>query len=552
MLLAVAGAAMGLFLLHETRGTTFYHDEWTWALHRRGNDAATFLEPHYGHPSMVPIVVFRILFATAGLTHYTPYLAAVIAGHLTCVALVFLYATPRVGPPVALLAAMLILGLGPAAQNILWPFQIGWMLSLSAGIAALLLLDRRDRLGDAGACILLLLSLGSSGVGLPIAVGAAIDVLWRRRWRRGWVVAAPFVLYGVWSLTYQTDQTQRWGQDLLLTPPWVIAAPATVLSSLLGLPRSVTIDGPLQSLQWGIPLLVATAALVIATRRHMRPDVARLVALTSIVLSFWVLTALGRAFFGGPQGGRYVYVGGIFLVLIAVELARGVHVPRRVVAILAGVTALAFTSNLAGFRDAALGLKAASDLTSAELGALQIARPVAARSYVSEGFLFDEVVAGPYFAAAQALGTPGASEARIAAMPERLRRAVDSQLVHVHRAALRPASGAPGAQKAISGKPLGGAVVERRGPCATVVPQGFLAAPATPQGVFELPAAGLRIAADHGPARVGMRRFADGVTPLGAVGTGGAGTLVVRPDNSTRPWQVIVTPTGRATVCGLR
>jgi hypothetical protein len=179
--LGVMLVATGAFLLHESRGATLWRDEWDWALYRRGNDLRTFLRPHFGHFSLVPIAIYRVLFATAGLTNFAVYRVMVIAAHLACVTLVYVYARPRVGRFLGLLAAVLLLFLGAASQNILWPFQVGWLISLGAGLGALLALDRRDRAGDVAAALLLALSLASSGVGIPVALGVIVGVLGRRR-----------------------------------------------------------------------------------------------------------------------------------------------------------------------------------------------------------------------------------------------------------------------------------------------------------------------------------------------------------------------------------
>src|SRR5215211_7153026 len=179
-LLAVAA----VFLLHETRGTTLWFDEWTWALTRRGSGVDTFLKPHQGHLSLVGVVIYKVLFATAGIDHSAPYRALVTAAHLGCVALLFVYASRRVGGLLALLAAALMIFFGPGWPDILWPFQISWLISLGAGLGALLMLDRRDRTGDLGACALLALSLASASVGVAIALGMAVELAWgRRHWR---------------------------------------------------------------------------------------------------------------------------------------------------------------------------------------------------------------------------------------------------------------------------------------------------------------------------------------------------------------------------------
>jgi hypothetical protein len=549
LVLAVVMAVTALFLLHTTRGTTLYRDDWTWALHRRGNDVGTFLEPHYGHLSLVPLAIYRFLFATAGLEHYGPYRVVVVAGHLACVALLFVYARRRVGDLLGLLAATLLLVLGPASQNIIWAFQIGWLISLGAGVGALLMLDRRDRAGAVGACVLLAVSLASSGVGQPVALGAALEVLWRRR-RQAWIVAVPLGLYAAWWLAYQTNQTGYWRHDIPLTPGWVAGAPAVVLSGLTGLAGRTRIDGPQEPLRWGIPLLVAALALLVWQRHRLWPLSPRVAALATMALSFWIVTALGRAYFGGPFAGRYLYVGAVFVLLLAAELARGVRVRPRTGAVLAALAAAAAVSNLAGFRDAARDLRDDALVVRAEVGTLELTRGIVPANYVSQGFFFHEVVAGPYFAAADALGTPAFTAAEIAAQPENVRKAADAQLVAIHRVALvadrRPATGAvaPTVVAATA------ASVASRGGCLRVRPAAFTPASATTQVQVAVPAGGLRVVAGEGPVAVGVRRFADETKPLGSIAPATAAALRIGPDRAPQTWILRLAPAAGATVCG--
>ncbi len=230
MALLVAG---GVVLAYETRGTTFWADEWSWILGRRSGGAGTFLEPHNQHLSLVPVAIYKLLFATVGLRHYGPYRAVLIACDLACAALVFAYVRRRLGGFLALLAAALILLFGPGWQDILWPFQIGWLIAIGAGVSALLMLDRRERRGDIAAAILLMVSLASSSVGLAIAVGVAIDVLQRRRRGDWWIFLAPLAVYVLWWLAYQHTGFHR--HALVLLPRFVFDAAAGVMSSLTGL-----------------------------------------------------------------------------------------------------------------------------------------------------------------------------------------------------------------------------------------------------------------------------------------------------------------------------
>src|SRR5688500_2589794 len=190
-----AGAAL---VYYETRGTTFWSDEWVWILYRREYDVDTFLRPHNEHLSLFPVAIYKLMFETFGVDDYRPYRFLAIAGHLTCVALLFAYARRRVGGLAALLVATLFLFFGRGWEEFFWPFQLAWLITLAAGLGALLMLDRQDRLGDVGACVLLVVSLGSSGVGAAVALGLVVEI-WRgrRRLRDAWIVAVPIGLYAV-------------------------------------------------------------------------------------------------------------------------------------------------------------------------------------------------------------------------------------------------------------------------------------------------------------------------------------------------------------------
>ena len=128
--LALAGLlAAALFLFTDGHDQTFWYDEWAFLLGRRGSDLATFLEPHNGHLSLLPIAVYKLLLGAAGMDHYWPFRLTVVVLHLICALLLFVYAERRVGGWLALGAAALLLFLGPAWEVIVWPFQIAWVAS---------------------------------------------------------------------------------------------------------------------------------------------------------------------------------------------------------------------------------------------------------------------------------------------------------------------------------------------------------------------------------------------------------------------------------------
>jgi hypothetical protein len=552
--LMVLLVAAGAFVYHETRGTTLWFDEWQWALDRRGSNLDTFLDPHNGHLSLVPVAIYKLLFATAGLGDYRPYRVVVIVAHLICVLLVFVYARRRVNGLVALLAAALLLFFGPGWQDILWPFQVGWLVSLAAGVGALLMLDRADRLGDVAACVLLGLSLASSSIGIPIALGLAVDVLWgRRRWRDTWTVAAPVALYALWWLPYHDTSTFR-RHNLLVTPGFVADAAAGAVAALAGLGGSAVPDGGGTLLEWGRPLGVAAATALAWQLARSRPIPPRVVALLTMVLSFWTLTGVSRAQISPPYASRYLYVGALLVVLLAVEVARGAPLswPVGVLLVLAVIGAI--VSNVGALRDGATYLRAAARSTTADLGALELARPLVGRDSVARafpGYPFLVLRAGPYFAAQRTLGSPAATPAEIATEPEDARRVADAELISIHQVGLRPSRPGlrSGAKPAVDGVTAG--AVSGDGACVRFRPAGVTAANAGNDLDLILPPGGIVVTAEGGPATVSVRRFADEYQPVAKLAASATAMLRIGPDGATQPWRVRVAPAERATVCGM-
>jgi len=553
--LAVMLVGTGGLLMHETRGTTIWLDEWTWLLHRRGDSLSTFLVSHDGHLSVVPIAIYRLLWATFGLRHSWPYRALMIAEHMAICVLVFVYARRRVSALMALVASAVILLFGAGWEDLLWSFQITWNTSLLAGIGALLALDRRDRTGDIAACGLLIVSLASSGIGVAILVGATLEtvlVRWRAR-REWWVVVVPIGLYVLWAVGYQSTIITR--DAFVAAPGFVLTGLASTFAGLAGLEGATGLDGPGTLMTWGPVLLIAAVALAAWRLTRLPAVMPRLLSLAVILLAFWVSTALTRYVFADPYSSRYLYVSALFVVLLAVELARGAqpgHWAQGAVAVLAGVAIL---SGFGTLRDAGRLMRSIGASTRADLGAAAIGRSV-----LPSGYILHDIPAWPlvivparaYFAAADQLGTPAASAGEIPTLPETAREAADRELIAIHQLSLRPAltGVAAGAAPVVDLAFAGTASV--RGSCVTFTPNGF-----TQTGEFSpyisltVPSAGFLLRASGGPETVGIRRFAYVFQPLGTLAADSPSTLRISPDSSSQPWHVQLTPDGRTTACGL-
>jgi hypothetical protein len=548
--LLAAGAAL---LIHETRGTTFWFDEWEFVIDRSGNDPETFLSPHGEHLSLVPIAIYKLLLATAGMDHYLLYRLIVIGLHLLCAALVFVYVRRRVGPLLGLLAATLVVTLGPGWQNFLWPFQMAWLISLAAGLGALMLLERVDRRGDVGASVLLGVSLASSGLGLPIMAGLAVDLgLARRRLRDAWIVLAPLALYVPWWIAYRPAGVIR--HQIVLALDFSADSAAAVMNALTGLTQA-PLGGPASTLEWGRPLAVAAVALLVWRLVTMARVPARVWALVTIIVSFWVLTGLRRAGLAVGNESRYVYVGVFFALPLIADLARGAALPTRLAPVAVAAVALVAVTNLGDLRDAGRFLRQAATYTRADLAALELGRGRVGDDYVATrmtGYPLIVIRAGRYFRAVDRYGSPAYTPAELATAPEPARRIADGELAKIAGVALVPsAPGGEGAAPTVDAA-VGGTAREK-GSCVTFTPAPVAAPGAATELQLTVPAGGLAVTAHDAPLTVGVRRFAAGFDrqPLGRLAAGATATLRIAADSVPQPWHAQIVPQGRVTACGL-
>jgi hypothetical protein len=539
--------AAGVWLMYETRGTTLWFDEWQWATEYRDNSVDDFLTPHNGHPTLVPVLIYRLLFATVGIAHSAPYRAVGIAGHLLCVALLFWYARRRASGGVAWIAATLILFLGPGWQNIVWPLQIGWLLGIAGGLGALLLLDRRDRFGEIAACVVLVVAVFASGPGVAIAAGLIVEVWRTRGWRSLWIVAVSLGLFALWWLAYQDSSSVR--HEFGLVPGFAADSAAATLSAIAGLAGSLLGDDS-AALAWGRPLAVAIVALVLWRLWRGQRIPTRVLTLLAILAAFWLLTAVQRAGIGPAAASRYIYVGAVFVVALGVELVRDVAISRRAWLVVAGAMALILVANIATMNTGARFLRDQGLLTRTGLTTLEITRPIVKPDHAAQGiagYPFVVVRADEYFAMERDMGTPAASVYELAGAPENVRRAADDELARIHGLTLQPGGEAAGGTAPTVDRAAGGDVATDGG-CVTFTP-GTEIGPALD---LTVPAGGLVLKAEGGSATVALRRFADEFSndPVGRLAAGDSGLLAIRADLAPNPWHARVLPEARLTACG--
>jgi hypothetical protein len=546
ILLGVAMAASGALLIAWHSDITFLVDDWAVLLHRRGFNADAFLDPHARHLILGPAVVYKAAQATFGMEDRLAYAVPAIAAFLASVGLLFVYLSRRVGDWVALAAVLPVLVMGIAYEDLLSPFQIGYFGSMAFGIGALLAVERGDGRGDLVACALLLASLAFSEIAFAFAAGVAVTIaLQRGPIRRSWVLAVPVALYALWYLTFGTtadDPSAFSLRDIGNSPPYVLNGFASSLASLLGLGLPPELIGTGTTQDWGRPLLVA--AVTIATAAALRTrgsSLAWTLVPLAAGLAFWFATAanatnlgLGRPF----DASRYMYVGAVFILMIAGALAAGRRPGRLGLIAIFAVAIAAALSNWVTLRDAHRAFADGSVAVRGGLSGLEIAADRVPPDFLltkenSNFEYFTLVDAGSYLSAVEDFGSPAYSEAELASAKEPARAAADKVI-----AAALPVSLGPDAAPAPAGP---AAAAERRRGC--VIVGG--AAP-----VVDVPAGGASLSAPRAtPTAVALRRYATDSFPVELGSFRGSARLTVPSDRSSRRWQLQLDSPGPVRVC---
>ena len=532
--LAVAVACSATLLLVFQSKLTFIGDDWEFLIDRRGTSAGVFLDPHVDHISILPVAIYKSLLATFGMSSSLPFSVVSTLIFLSSALLLFAYVRRRVGDWPALLGTILILFLGAAWIDLLWSFQIGYSGAIAAGLAALLALERDDRTGDRIACGLLVVATGFSEIGVFFALGALASIAggprpWRRRL---YVVIVPLVLYAIWFLGWGHKGTSTFtAHNVLHSPVYVFDAVSQAIASLLGLATPLSGNGlePV-GLLWGHILFVVLAALALWRIRQQGVSRGLLTALT-VGGAFFFLSAFN--YLPGlrtPTTGRYQYPGGVFVLMIAAELLRGVRVDKRVLAGATVLTAAAVVSGIFFLRDGYRPTRTESELERARLAALDMARPSVNPALEFNVEYLTHFPAGSYYSATDAFGSPGYTEAELATSSERNRATADQTLSSVLGIKL-------------SRGEIGGA--GPRAPCRSTPTSTSAPALALGPGTYDL----INKGAASGVS-VRLSRFAsEPFVSLGPLPPGRSESLRIPPDRSDRPWHLSVLGSSRVRVC---
>jgi len=536
--LAIAAVLSAALILWESRGNTFFNDEF--AVFQRlggGFDAETVFEPHNGHLVAFANLLYAIGFETVGPDHAAFRLVGLL-GLLACTLLVFVYLRRRVDPLLALAPALVLLFLGASWEILLWPFSVAtWGFALAAGVAALLLLERDDRSGDIGACVFLVAALASHSTGLAFLVGVAVYVLLRPdRRQRIWVVLVPPALYAawwLWALKFDHDSPVS-AVNAWLIPSFAADSLAAVSGAVTGLAAGLSGDSlnPTIQLELGWGRVIGLAVIVALVVRLVRGNVPRaLWATLAILLALWAFLALGLGPGRTADQSRYIYPGAVLLFLVAGNAIAGIRVSRTAVAVVLAVAGLAVLTNVRQLHDGEAFLgdyseRVRAQLAMLELGGDQVPPDLDPHADAELADLVPPqlpIQAGPYLEAVDRFGAVGFTTAEVLEQDPPVREDADRFLARALGLTLTPSEG-PG-----SGV----------GECAELASGGAL----------ELFPGTVEIVAEDG-ATVGLGRFADSFpVELGEAPPEVPVALAIPADGSDRPWRLALTSGSAAEVC---
>jgi hypothetical protein len=532
LVLGAAIAVSATWLILAGYGLSFASDDLVYYAHlvtRDGVEVPThgleyFFAPSNGHLQVFGKLIYEVLFDLVGGGNYWVFQAVDVAGVMACVVLFFVFAKRRIGPVAALVPCISLLFLGYGWEALIWAFDMHTIYALAFGLGALLLLERGDGRGDAGACVLLVLSVGMIELGLAFVLGAAVAVLLAPgRWRRVWIVLVPLVLYAIWWVwSRQFHQTSIFLSNIRLFPKTVTDALAAIAGSVFGLnPTGPGVPQPITEITaWGA--VVAGIAVVALVYRISRGKVPReLWAFAAVALGYWGLIALGAR---GADSSRYIFAGTTLVFFVMASALRGIAIPWKAVVAAACLVAVAIPANVQKLYDGRL-----PQLNDGKTGRTEYAMLDLAGDHLQPGYspgkdplvteangtVFTALDGDNYLRAAAEIGPIGFSPEEVAEQSPTLRRVADLSLIGalgVKAVPTDPPADQSGCRPL--GPDTGEAVLPRAGALIGVPGEGF--------------------------ATIDLRRFADpGESyPLVRVGKGGWVSLRIPADSASIPWRI--------------
>lgn len=350
-LLAVAMVLSAWLGLSLNSGFSFINDEWDPLLNRSGWGLEQIFAPFNGHPTMIPMVIYKSAQEVFGMDSTRPVQLVHATLLLVMNGVLFVYLRRRVGDWAALIGTVIILFLGAAFEVLLFSFTINFTGAMAAGIGALLMLDRDDRKGDLCAAALLVLGACVSMVILPFVAAAAFEWAINPRDRRsrifvpGAVLLFLFIWWIIWGST--SEQSSVVLSNVLSLPENSFKALGSGFASLFGLATGDGSEPEQPNLIWGKLIAIAVVALgcwrLLVIGRPLPKDFL-IVGVT--FLAYLVILGMSEDETRQPTFSRFQLPTAIFILMTASTLLREVRLKTSWLIAAAVVAALSIQGGI--------------------------------------------------------------------------------------------------------------------------------------------------------------------------------------------------------------
>jgi hypothetical protein len=509
---------------------TFYADEWDPLLSRSGWGLDQIFAPFNGHPTMIPMAIYKTVQEVFGMDSARPIQAIHAVLLLLMNGALFLYLKRRVGDWAALIGTVMVLFLGAAFEILLYSFAMNFTGAIAVGIGALVALDRDDRKGDIAASFLLLVGVFFSMVIVPFIVAVAAEWALNPRDRRGRIFV-PGVSLGVlvvWWLIWgqNSDESTVVVSNFLLLPDTAFDAIGSGFTSLFGLATGYGNEPNQPNLIWGKVMAIVAVAIAWWRIKVIGSPPRGFLVVAAGLLTYLLLLGMSLSDQRQPTFSRFQLPLVIFILMIASTLLEGIRIGAAWLVAGTVVAALSINAGIGLMRERVeerwepAGLYVRTWLTGTELAGADAlpARELQLRMPVMVGV-------GDYLDASERYGSPALNRSEISALEPAELTWVDGGFINASGAGL---DADPPASKPSTCRPAAAAPIELK-------PGRYRVENETKGEVTVL------------VARLGPTPG----TNIGAVLPGSAAGLNLPAGELAEPWQVSFEPgAGRIRLCG--
>ena len=335
--------ALAFFILWgESRGLNLFFDEWDIFLRRSNLDAASLLVAHNGHLIIPQVIVFNAVWKLAGVDSYWILQCLSFGLHIWIAhTIAFQLSVQRFR--INSLIFFFIVLLGAGWQNILWPFQIGFNISILATLKVILFLKKTDLSERSlGAMTLLgtliLIALFSSGLGVVLVLSLALSVivLRMRVLFVGFSSTVPVLFYLVWKSAFDESPMGSGAiqaADLVEVIKFFPLLPAALIEKVFGVPVAAAFFILGSSFAFTV-----CAFLPWHGRDHFRLHRFIVVFTFAFLSFFWLSVSIARHQYADPYASRYIYVA-VIMICLAIFSRRW---PRRKLSEIFAATLLSY------------------------------------------------------------------------------------------------------------------------------------------------------------------------------------------------------------------